>query len=87
MLVDRGRVSLDRPVAAWVTDLLAGERLAVAPLTPAIAVAAGALTDFHGDPADRLIYASAAAGSVPLVTKDGRIRDYAERVGDVRVLW
>lgn len=87
MLVDHRRVALDRPVAAWVADLLAQDRMTVAPLTPVIAVAAGQFTNFHGDPADRMIYATAIANSAPLVTKDRRLRDYADRVADVTAVW
>jgi PIN domain nuclease of toxin-antitoxin system len=47
------------------------------PLTPAIAATAVALpSSFPGDPADRLIYATAIENSVPLVTKDRRLRDH-----------
>jgi PIN domain nuclease of toxin-antitoxin system len=42
--------------------------------------------DFPGDPADRLIYATARSLRVPLVTKDERVRRFA-RGGDVRVVW
>jgi len=64
MLVGRGRIELDRPVAAWVTDLFTDPKLVVAPITPQIAVTAGELAGFHGDPADRFIYATAVANSV-----------------------
>src|SRR5690349_14871069 len=66
MLVEKGRVALDRPLARWVDDLVASE-VDVAELTPAIAAAAGVLDDFHGDPADRLIYATAAERGLPLI--------------------
>jgi PIN domain nuclease of toxin-antitoxin system len=63
-LVTKGRIALDRPVARWVADLVATE-VEVVDLTPSIAAAAGSLVDFHGDPADRLIYATAAARRIP----------------------
>lgn len=87
MLVERGRVALDRPVAMWVNDVLSDDAVGIAELTPSIAVAAGQLVDFHRDPADRMIYATAAVTGLPLVTKDGRIRDYAKRVGLVSIIW
>jgi PIN domain nuclease of toxin-antitoxin system len=46
------------------------------PLTPAVAVKATMLGRFHGDPADRLIVATAILESAVLVTKDQRIRRY-----------
>ena len=87
MLVTKGRVALDRPVSAWINDLLATGPADIAELTPAIAVTAGQLPDFHGDPADRIIFATAAARQLPLVTKDPRLHDLASTSRDVAVLW
>jgi len=83
-LVARGRVVLDRPVLAWLHDALALPRTELLPLTPAIAVKAADLpSSFPGDPADRLITATAILESAMLVTKDERIRGFAE----VRSVW
>lgn len=86
MLVEKGRVALDRPVAAWANDMSSGE-VDVATLTPQIAVDAGQLAQFHGDPADRLIFSTAARLGVPLVSKDRRMADHAELTRAVRVVW
>lgn len=86
MLVEKGRVGLDRPVSAWTNDITSAT-VGVADLTPQVAVTAGTLADFHGDPADRLIYATAQVLAIPLVTKDRRLADYAERTGSVTVRW
>src|SRR6476646_10748311 len=51
MLLSKGRIALDRPVGAWINDLLAARTAELADLTPAIAVAAGGLPDGHGDAA------------------------------------
>jgi PIN domain nuclease of toxin-antitoxin system len=87
MLVRRGRVRLDRPTAAWVRDLLASDRVVLAELTPSVAVTAAELEGFHGDPADRLLYATARRQAVPLVTKDRLIRRYAKADGAVTAVW
>lgn len=87
MLVARGRVLLDRPTAAWVSDLTTGDRVAVAELTPSVAVAAAELEGFHGDPADRILYATARREGVALVSKDRRIHDFAELDGAVTAIW
>jgi PIN domain nuclease of toxin-antitoxin system len=82
MLVRRGRLSLDREVTRWVRQALAG----VGVLAPDAEVAlAAALFDdsFPGDPADRLIYATAREAGVRLVTRDERIR----RFDTARTLW
>lgn len=86
MLVAKQRVALDRPLERWVGDLVDGT-VEVAELTAAVAAAAGSLVGFHGDPADRLIYATAAAERVPLVTKDRRLADFAATTTDVRTIW
>jgi PIN domain nuclease of toxin-antitoxin system len=58
----------------------------VFPLEPAIAVDAGELPLFHGDPADRMIVATARHLRAILVTRDGKILDYALETKNVRVL-
>jgi PIN domain nuclease of toxin-antitoxin system len=47
-------------------------------------VAAGQLRSFHGDPGDRIIYATAAARKLPLVTKDARFRRPPQRSWGMR---
>ncbi|MDP2291078.1 MAG: type II toxin-antitoxin system VapC family toxin [Actinomycetota bacterium] len=87
MLVDQGRVALDRPTQIWVHDLLADGIVTIAELTPAIAVAAAQLDDFTGDLADRIIYATAVHNGLPLVTKDDRLAEFARANGDVTIEW
>ena len=51
------------------------EDVAVIPITPEIALLAAQFPDdYPGDPADRLIGATARAGSMTLVTRDENIR-------------
>lgn len=80
-LVRRGRISLDRDVATWIRQALAPARVAAQPLAPEATVAAGLIDGdgFPGDPADRLIYATARAHRAPLVTRDERIRAFDAR--------
>lgn len=89
LLVRDGRIALDRPLGHWITLVMEDRRSTTAPLTPAAAAWAGQLArdDFSGDPADRLIYATARDLRVPLVSKDGRLRRYADRSGDIDVVW
>lgn len=87
MLVSKGRITLDRPTATWVHDLLGQERIGAADLTAQIAVDAAELPDFHGDPADRLLYATARSLRIPLITKDDRLRRYADSRRDCSVRW
>ena len=87
-LLRLGRIALDRDLYAWIRDLLAGD-VALADISAQAAVDAGSwdASAFHGDPADRLIYATARELHVPLVTKDERLHAFAAAQGDVRTVW
>jgi PIN domain nuclease of toxin-antitoxin system len=84
-LVMRGRIELDRPVGAWVSDVLAVHE--IEPVAPGVAVAvrAGSLepSRFPGDPADRLIYATAVEHGARLASADERLR----AADPARVIW
>lgn len=74
-LADRDRILLSVPLPSWL-DALAAEVRTVG-ITPSIAATAVALPPtFPGDPADRLIYATAVQRGWRLVTKDRRLRDH-----------
>jgi PIN domain nuclease of toxin-antitoxin system len=74
MLVRKGRLGLDRDVGTWVDRALAAPKVRFIELTPEIAVTAAGLDEIPGDPADRMIAASALIMKVPLVTKDEALR-------------
>jgi len=77
-LVAKGRISLDRDPLDWLEQAVAVRKVELLPLTPAVSVKATQLgNDFPGDPADRVITATAILESAPLITKDSKIRDYA----------
>jgi len=86
-MVGEGTIALDRPTQMWVHDLLADGIIAIAELTPPIAVAAAQLEDFNGDVADRMIYATAVHHQLPLVTKDPVMTEYARSNGDATIEW
>ena len=66
------RIVLDLPIHSWLQGL--GENLRTMGVTPAIAATAASLpVSFPGDPADRLIYATAIEHGVKLLTKDQAI--------------
>ena len=80
MLVAKDRIRFDRPVERWIRQALARPGLAAVPLTPQVATAAGLLpASFPGDPADRMIYATARAEGAELVTRDRRLREFDPR--------
>ena len=77
MLVAKRRIQLDRPVEQWVDIALALPGIQLAPLEPAIAVRSTKLPgEFHPDPADRIIVATALENAFTLITPDDRLRSY-----------
>jgi PIN domain nuclease of toxin-antitoxin system len=83
MLVAKQRLVVSLPCQDWVRQALQVPGLSLVPLTPEIAVQASFLPgEFHGDPADRIIVATARATGAVIVTADQRILDYA-RDGNV----
>ena len=71
MLVDKGRIRLSDDVHAWRREHLE-QGVVEVPIDGDIGIRAAGLIDFHADPADRLIVATALAGH-RLVTSDHRI--------------
>lgn len=80
MLERRGRIALDRDVRSWIGRALGADRIVSLDLLPEIAVDAALIPDeFPGDPADRIVYATALARGARLVTKDAALRRYDAR--------
>ncbi len=73
--VERGRISLASPTRSWVRDALARDRVRQLALTAELALDAAQLR-FGGDPADRVIYATARAADAQLVTRDERMHAF-----------
>lgn len=83
-LVERGRLELDRDVAAWLSAALLYPGIQLIELTPEIAVESTRLPGgFHRDPADQIIVATARILKCKLVTSDQKILAYehVETVG------
>ena len=72
MLLAKGRLGLRAAPAPWRRDLLNWGLLEY-PVTGEIAVAAVELSNFHADPIDRLIVATAQEQGARLVTADRQI--------------
>jgi PIN domain nuclease of toxin-antitoxin system len=78
MLVRKGRITLGMSTHAWAAAVQASNRVKVADLLPSTGVDAGELpNNIHGDPADRILIATARASGCALVTADHKILDYA----------
>ena len=74
-LATHERIDVSIPIQAWLEGL--SEQVRTVGATPSIALAAVSLpSSFPGDPADRLIYATAVEHGWSLITKDRRLRDH-----------
>lgn len=73
----RRRIELSLDVRAWIDLVLALPGFELAPLEPAIGIAAAELAWEHRDPADRVIVATAIVRDVALLTADEKIIAYA----------
>ena len=79
LLVKKGRLGLGSDTTRWVGQALDLPGVVLAPLEPSISIDSVMLPgDFHKDPADRLIVATARYHESPLLTVDRAILEYAE---------
>lgn len=80
MLEKRGRVALPMNIRTWVDQALSKPGIAVAPLTPEIMIESVHLPgEVHGDPADRMLAATARVLGATLVTKDDQLIQYSRQ--------
>jgi len=86
MLVNKGRLTLDRDVGEWVQIATSLPGIRVEPISPEIAVASTRMPgQLHADPADRLIAATARHLGATLVTDDQLLLAYGAG-GHLKVL-
>lgn len=84
MLAEKGRLALEPDVQTWLT-LNSAFPIEIEPLTIRICAESARLNNFHGDPADRLIVATALSLGLPLVTTDHEILTWAKSSRRLRV--
>ena len=72
MLAQRNRLELSLPTDVWRRRLLDMGLMEI-PVTGDIGITAAGLQEFHGDPADRFIAATAILGGGTLMTADEAI--------------
>ena len=86
MFVAKNRIKLYQECLQWVQQALQAPGLNLVQLTPEIAIDSTRLPqEFHGDPADRIIVATARHLNASLLTRDKRILAYG-RIGHVSVV-
>lgn len=79
MLLEKRRVRLGIDVESWRRALL-GDGLREVPIDGRIGIEAALMTGLHGDPADRLILATAHVENAKLVTADVHILEWGGTV-------
>jgi PIN domain nuclease of toxin-antitoxin system len=77
----RGRVQINVPDTVFLERMRSWFN--IRPVTDAIALQAAAFVEFHGDPMDRMIAATAMVEGCTLLTADGEIR----RAGVCKTIW
>ena len=79
MLEAKRRLALAQPARVWIELALASPGISLLPLDPEIAWLSMNLPgDFHGDPADRMIVATALHLGLPLATVDKQIIQWGQ---------
>lgn len=80
----RGRLALSVSAERWLADVKRLPEIRFEPVTDEIACMAGSFRDsMHGDPADRIIAATAHVLGFPLLTADEKLRSNR----DIATLW
>ena len=77
MLIEKGRLVLSMDVESWLDEVSQIDGVRFIPVDNEIGIKATMLPgEFHKDPADRIIVATARKFAMPLVTADDKIIDY-----------
>ncbi len=77
LLVSSGQLKLSMNTEKWLSTIASIEGVKFVPVDNDIALQSVQLPgEFHNDPADRMIVALARYYSIPVVTKDEKIRHY-----------
>ena len=74
-----GKVVIRNDPAGFLADLRDLYDLSPIPPTDDIMLRAAGLPEFHKDPADRIIIATALLHNLPIITGDGKFQQYGVR--------
>lgn len=76
-LYDRDRINLSEDPKRWIAGIIAEPRITAVSISAKIAIDAFRLPgNFHKDPADRIIVASARVHNCPILSQDAKITEY-----------
>ncbi len=85
MLQAEGRLTLTVDCESWIREAFSAPGIRLADLTPGVAIASTRLPGaFQGDPADRVLIATARESGAVLLTADRTILDYGQ-AGHIQV--
>jgi PIN domain nuclease of toxin-antitoxin system len=80
MLAAKGRLPMPMPPRVWLERLMSGAGIVWADMPVDVLLASSTLPgDPHGDPADRIIMATAREFGLRVITRDRKILDYAAK--------
>jgi PIN domain nuclease of toxin-antitoxin system len=84
MLIEKNRISLSMDIESWTKEVTEIKGVRFIPVDNEIGIKSTKLPgEFHKDPADRIIVATARKLAVPLVTVDEKIIQYPH----VQTIW
>ena len=83
MLVAHKRLDPAMDARQFLEDMIAARHVRVLPITAEIAVLSQSDLFSHGDPADRLIAATAQLHQAPLITSDAKLR----KLREIATIW
>lgn len=84
MLINKKRLVLSMDIESWFDEVSQIDGVRFLPVDNEIGIKSTVLPgNFHKDPADRMIVATARKLAVPLVTADDKIRNYQH----VKTIW
>jgi PIN domain nuclease of toxin-antitoxin system len=83
MLIAHKRLNPVMEARQFLDDMIAARHVRVLPITAEIAVLSQSYNFSHGDPADRLIAATARLHRAPLITSDAKLR----KLKEVTTIW
>ncbi|MSQ71815.1 MAG: type II toxin-antitoxin system VapC family toxin [Betaproteobacteria bacterium] len=83
MLIAHKRLDPGTDARHFLDDIIAARYVRVLPITAEIAVLSQSDLFSHGDPADRLIAATARRHLAPLITSDAKLR----KLREIRTIW
>lgn len=76
-LVELGRIDFENSIEEWMDTALTYEGIQLIELTPEIAIQSTKLPgNFHKDPADQILVATAILYDIPFLTSDEKILEY-----------